>query len=153
MVMKAVPWIIITCLLSACIAAPTPQPTATTALPSVLVSADNSFLPEPGDANLTQAGVELESINLVERVDMNPVRVEVDFIGSLPTTCNQLRMEVGLPNEQYQINIKIYSIVKPDPKCEQVLQQFSKSILLGVYSNGRYTVWVNGGLVGDFVVY
>lgn len=151
--MKTIQWMILAGLLSACIATPTPEPTAAVALPSVLVSADNPFLPEEGDANLTQAGVEIESINLVERVDMNPTRVEVDFIGSLPTTCNQLRMEVGLPNEQYQINIKIYSVVKPDPKCEQVLQQFSKSILLGVYSNGRYTVWVNGGLVGDFVVY
>jgi hypothetical protein len=151
--MKTIQWIILAGLLSACIAAPTPEPTTAVALPSVLVSADNPFLPEEGDANLTQAGVEIESINLVERVDMNPTRVEVDFIGSLPTTCNQLRMEVGLPNEQYQINIKIYSVVKPDPKCEQVLQQFSQSILLGVYSNGRYTVWVNGGLVGDFVVY
>jgi hypothetical protein len=151
--MKIIPWIIFASLLTACIAAPTSEPTSTAALPSVLVSADNPFLPEAGDANLTQAGVEIESINLVERVDLNPTRVEVDFIGSLPTTCNQLRMEVGLPNEQYQININIYSTVKPDPKCEQVLQQFSKSILLGVYSNGRYTVWVNGGLVGDFVVY
>ena len=140
-------------LLSACIAAPTPEPTTTIVPPSVLVSADNPYVPQPGDANLTQAGVEVESINLIERVDMEPVRVEVDFIGSLPTTCNQLRMEVDLPNEQYQINIKLYSVVKPDPKCEQVLRQFSASLLLGVYSSGRYTVLINGGLIGDFVVY
>ena len=151
--MRPLHWIISAALLSACIAIPTAEPTATAALPSVLVSADNSYLPQPGDANLTQAGVEIESINLVERVDMDPIRVQVDFSGSLPTTCNQLRMEVGLPNAQYQIDIKMYSVVKPGPKCEQVLQQFSASVLLGQYSNGRYTVLVNGGLVGDFVVY
>ena len=140
-------------LLSACIAVPTPEPTATVASPSVLISADNSYAPQPGDANLTQASVVISSINLIERVDLNPVRVEVDFAGSLPTTCNQLRMEVGLPNQQYQINIKLYSIVKPEPKCEQVLQQFEANVMLGVYSAGRYTVLINGGTVGDFVVY
>jgi hypothetical protein len=151
--MKIFHWVFFASLLSACVAIPTPEPTATISLPYVLVSADNPYSPQAGDANLTQAGVELESVNLIERVDMNPVRVEVDFSGSLPTTCNQLRMEVGLPNEQYQIDIKLYSVVKPDPKCEQVLWQFSTSILLGVYSNGRYTVLINGRAVGDFVVY
>lgn len=140
-------------LLSACIAAPTAEPTATVVPPSILVSADNPYIPQPGDANLTQAFVEISSVNLLERVDLNPVRVEVGFLGSLPTTCNQLRMEVGLPNEQYEINIKVYSVVKPDPNCQQVLQQFETTVLLGVYSNGRYTVFINGGIIGDFLVY
>lgn len=146
-------YIIYIALLSACIAAPTAEPTPTVVPPSILVSADNPYNPQPGDANLTQAIVELTSVNLVERVDLDPVRVEVGFLGSLPTTCNLLRMEVGLPNEKYEINIKVYSVVKPDPKCEQVLQQFETTVLLGVYSNGRYTVFINGGIVGDFLVY
>jgi hypothetical protein len=58
-----------------------------------------------------------------------------------------------LPDDQYQINIIAYTIVKPGPKCEQVLQQFEASILLGVYTPGRYLVLINGGPVGDFVVY
>lgn len=151
--MKNKSWILLLCLLSSCIAVPTPKPTATISIPSVLVSADNAYLLQPDEATLTRAGVEISSISLIERVELNPVRVEVDFLGSLPTTCNQLRMEVGLPDNQYQININMYSIVKPGPKCEQVLQQFEANVLLGVYSPGRYTVLVNGGLVGDFVVY
>jgi hypothetical protein len=140
-------------LLSACIAVPTAEPTATISVPSVLVSADNAYLLKPDEATLTRGGVEISSVGLIERVELDPIRVEVDFLGSLPTTCNQLRMEVGLPNDQYQININVYSIIKPGPKCEQVLQQFEANILLGVYSAGRYTVLVNGGTVGDFVVY
>jgi len=151
--MKKIYWLILTSLLSACITVPTPEPTPTSAPPSVLVSADNPYIPQSSDSNLTQGNVEVSSVSLIERVDLNPTRVEVNLIGSLPTTCSQLRMEVGLPNEQYQIDIKLYSVVKPDPKCEQVLQQFEASVLLGVYSNGRYTVSINGGLVGDFIVY
>src|SRR5688500_5559932 len=98
--MKKMYWLILTSLFSACIALPTPEPTPTIVPPSVLVSADNPYYPQPSDANLTQAVVELSSVSLLERVDLNPVRVEVGFIGSLPTICNQLRMEVELPNEQ-----------------------------------------------------
>jgi hypothetical protein len=146
-------FIVLAGLLSACIPTSTPEPTATITVPSVLASADNAYNLQPGEDNLARAGVEISSVSLIERVELNPIRVEVDFLGSLPTTCNQLRMDVGLPNAQYQINIDLYSVVKPGPKCEQVLQQFEASILLGVYSAGRYTVFVNGGRVGDFVVY
>lgn len=139
--------------LSGCLAAPTPEPTPTPAPPAVLVSADNPYIPQPEDANLTKAEVIVSSTSLIERFDLTPTRVEVDVTGSLSTTCNQLRMEVGLPDAQYQINIKLYSVVKSGAKCEQVLQQFEASVLLGVYSNGRYTVFINGGRLGDFVVY
>jgi hypothetical protein len=132
---------------------PTPEPTPTITSPSVLISADNQYRLQAGEETLTRGGVEFSSVSLIERVDLNPIRVEVNFIGSLPTTCNQLRLEVGLPDDQYQINITAYSIVKSGPKCEQVLQQFEATILLGVYSPGRYVVLINGGPVADFVVY
>lgn len=152
--MRATHWIVLASLLSACIPTPTPAPVATIpSVPAVLVSADNIYNLQPNEENLLRAGVEISSVSLIERVDLDPIRVEVDFLGSLPTTCNQLRMEVGLPNDQYEININLFSVVKPGPKCEQVLQQFEASILLGVYSAGRYNVLINGGMVGDFVVY
>jgi hypothetical protein len=152
--MRYLHWIAFTGLLTACVTAPTPAPTPTTITrPSVLVSADNPYTLQPGEETLTRAGVEVSSVSLIERVDLNPIRVEVNFLGSLPTTCNQPRMEIGLPNDQYEINIVLYSVVKSGPKCEQVLQQFEANILLGVYSAGRYTVFINGGRVGDFVVY
>ncbi|MFN8411409.1 MAG: hypothetical protein U0Z26_03375 [Anaerolineales bacterium] len=141
-------------LLSACVTAtPAPEPTPTIVPPSVLVSADNAYGPLPTDASLRQAGVVLSSVNLIERTDLNPSRVELDFLGSMPSTCNQLRIEVGLPNEQYQIFVTIYSLVNTKIKCDNVFQLFDASVLLGVYSPGRYTVWVNGGQVGDFVTY
>lgn len=151
--MRYIGWIVFSILLTACVAVPVPEPTPTITRPSVLVSADNPYALQPGEETLTRAGVEVSSVSLIERVDLDPIRVEVNFLGSLPTTCNQPRMEIGLPNDQYEINIILYSVVKAGSKCEQVLQQFEANILLGVYSSGRYTVLINGGMVGDFIVY
>jgi hypothetical protein len=151
--MRYIHWIVLAVLISGCIPTPTPQPTVPIPPPSVLISADNPYLLQPDEETLTRGGVEMSSVSLIERVDINPVRVQVNLLGSLPTTCNQLRLEVGLPDDRYQINIIAFTIVKPGPKCEQVLQQFEASILLGVYSPGRYLVLINGGAVGDFVVY
>ena len=140
-------------LLSACITSPTPVPTVTASEPFVLKSADNPYAPKAEDANLQIGGVELTSLNLSEQVENTPVRVELRFTGSLPRACNELRIDVGTPNDEYQILVTVYSLVDIKIECENVFQQFEASVLLGVYSAGRYTVWVNGSLVGDFVTY
>ena len=139
--------------LTACLAA-RPQPsTPTIPPPSVLVSADNPFGAQPGDASLRRTSLVINSINLNERVDLDPTRVEVGLSGSLPNTCSQLRVEVSLPDSRYQISIEAYSVTNPSQPCDNVLRQFDARVLLGVYSAGRYTVWVNQGKVGDFVTY
>jgi hypothetical protein len=151
--MKKTVFVILTLILSACIVPPTVVPTATASLPYIIKAADNPYAPRPEDASLQIGGVELTSIDLAEQVESTPVRVELRFLGSLPRTCNELRIDVAPPNDQFQILVKIYSLVDTKIKCENVFQQFGASVLLGVYSTGRYTVWVNGGLIGDFVTY
>jgi hypothetical protein len=47
----------------------------------------------------------------------------------------------------------VYSLMNPDINCDNVFQQFEADVLLGVYSPGRYTVWINNGLIGDFIIY
>ena len=98
-------------------------------------------------------GVVLTSIGLAEQAESTPVRVRLNLLGSLPRACNELRMEVVYPNEQYQIFVEVYSLANPNVECENVFQQFEATVLFGVYSAGRYTVWVNNELVGDFVSY
>ena len=110
-------------------------------------------MPKTEDLNLKQDGVILTSLDLSERYDLTPIRAEFHVLGSMPTTCSQLRIKVGPPNNKYQINIEIYSISISLPKCENVFQQIDAVILLGVYSAGQYTVWVNDGYVGDFSSY
>ncbi len=139
--------------LTSCLSTPTPEPTSTSSGPIILVAEDNPFAPEAGDASLTLTGVILTSINLTERTDLDPVRVELNLFGSLPSVCNELRVETRPPNDQYQILVDVYSVVNPNLNCENVFQQFEASVLFGVYSPGRYTVWVGGGMIGDFVVY
>ena len=98
-------------------------------------------------------GVVLTSLDLAEQADSVPVRVNLILLGSLPRTCDELRIDVAHPDEQYRIVVKVYSLVGTNVKCENVFQQFEAAVLLGVYSAGRYNVWVNNELVGDFVSY
>jgi hypothetical protein len=41
-------------------------------------------------------------------------------------------------------------VVDPDLVCIQVVEPFDKSIDLGTYPGGHYTVWVNGEMIGEF---
>lgn len=149
--MKQIHLIGIALLLSACFSTPAPAPTVTIAAPFIVASADNPYAPRAEDINKQIGGVILTSQNLAEQIESDPARVKLNISGSLPRACNELRMEVADPNEQYQIHVDVYSLVDPDVKCQNVFQQFEAAILLGVYSVGRYTVWVNNELVGDFV--
>ncbi|MDP1715319.1 MAG: hypothetical protein Q8L41_11310 [Anaerolineales bacterium] len=153
--MKRVHFLVITVFLSACAAlrAPTPTSTPTTVIPLILLVEENPYRPQLEDTSLSIAGIELTSINLLERFDLDPFRVQLRLSGSLPSVCNELRIEVAPPNENFQVVMEVYSLANPNIRCEHVLQQFEASILLGVYSTGRYTVWVNEGLVGDFIMY
>lgn len=137
---------------TACAATPTPEPAAAAA-PIVLAAEDNPYAPRPEDTALQRAGVLLTSLDLSDTTDLTPARVRLNLLGSLPSVCNELRVELSPPNDQYQIFIEVYSMVSPNLNCDNVFQQFEAGILFGVYSPGIYTVWINEGLIGDFVVY
>jgi hypothetical protein len=139
--------------LSACLAQPTPAPTATIRAPLVITAEENPHAPKPGDDQLNRTEVILTSINLSERTDLAPVRVQVNFLGSMPGACNELRLQVKPPDKEYRIFIEAYSLTDPKINCENVFQQFETNILLGEYSSGRYAVWVNDEFVGDFISY
>ncbi len=102
---------------------------------------------------MTIGGVTLTSISLSERFDLTPSRVVVRLLGSMPSVCNELRVEVNLPDAQGRIFMDVYSLINKDMDCDNVFQQFEATILLGTYSSGRYTIWINEGLIGDFVAY
>lgn len=151
--MKGFQFLVIATFLGACVALPTQVPTPTTAIPTMLLVEENPYRPQPEDASFRPAGIVLTSAGLLERFDLDPFRVELNLSGSLPSVCNELQVEVAPPNTNYQVFIEVYSMVNPKINCDNVFQQFEASILLGVYSTGRYTVWVNENLVGDFITY
>jgi hypothetical protein len=151
--MKRVALLSLAFILAACAEAPAAEPTATAAGPIILVAEENPYAPKPGDTSLQRAGLILTSIDLSDRTDLTPARVGLHILGSLPSICHELRMEMSPPNRQYQIFIEVYSVVNLNLDCENVFQQFEADILFGMFSPGRYTVWMNKGYIGDFIVY
>ncbi len=144
---------ILAVLIGACAPVSTTEP-APTAVPPYRITADeNPYAPMPEDLGFRQAGVIITSASLSERLELTPIRANLNLLGSMPSSCNQLRANIEPPNEFFQIFVEVYSVVDPSLKCENVFQQFSGDILLGVYTPGRYTIWVNDELVGDMLSY
>jgi hypothetical protein len=151
--MKKTLFLLLILILSACAAQPTQEPTPTISVPYVLKQGENPYAPKDGDLSLKQDGVILTSLSLSERYDLTPTRAELHIFGSMPSVCSELRIKVNPPNIDYQISIEIYSVADPKLNCENVFQQVDTSILLGAYSEGQYTVWVNENLVGSIASY
>jgi hypothetical protein len=151
--MKQTIFLLLILMLSACISQPTQEPTPTISVPFVFKQEENAYAPRAEDLSLKQDGVTLTSLSLSERYDLTPLRSELHVLGSMPSVCSELRIKVNPPNIEYQISIEIYSVADPKLNCENVFQQVETTILLGAYSAGQYTVWVNDSYVGDIVSY
>ena len=151
--MKRFTFLIPLLMLAACIAIPAAEPTATTTIPIIIQVEENPYRSQSKDVGSKLAGAIVNNTSLVERFDLDPFRVELSISGSLPSVCNELRIDVAPPNTDYQIFIEVYSLINKDVNCDNVFQQFEANLLLGVYSDGRYTVWVNDAYAGDFITY
>ena len=132
---------------------PAPTPTPTASAPYVIRQEDNPYAPKFEDINMKQDGVILTSVSLSERYDPPPIRAELHVLGSMPSVCSELRIKVNPPNEQYQIRVEVYSVADLKLNCENVFQQFEVNVLLGEYSAGQYTVWINDILAGTIASY
>ena len=143
----------ITLLLNSCITQPSAEPRPTASGPIVIKLEENPYAPKPEDLSMTRAGVILTSLDLSELPDSTPLRSELTILGSMPSVCNELRIKVNPPDAAYKVHIEVYSIVNPNLNCENVFQQFETSILLGEYSAGQYSIWVNNSFVGEMVSY
>ena len=80
----------------------------------------------------------------------NPPQFLLSLKGSLPDPCHQLRVAVHPPDEQMHINVEVYSLVEPGKVCTQVLKYFEAEIMLGSYPTGKYFLYLNGELLGEF---
>ncbi|MBK6791235.1 MAG: hypothetical protein IPG80_01550 [Anaerolineales bacterium] len=140
-------------LISACVPIPTPEPTPTAAPPYRITPNENPFEPKIEDTGRQTASVTLTSVGFSESYGFTPPRAVLALVGYMPSVCNELRVNINPPDEQYRIFVEVYSLINPDVECDNVFQQFETSILLGTYSPGRYYVWINDALAGDFVSY
>jgi hypothetical protein len=150
--MRAVLLLVAACLLAGCITLPA-EPTPTAAPPYRITPDENPFEPQIEDVGRQIATVTITSVSLSERYEFSPPRSMISLVGYMPSVCNELRVNINPPDEEYNVFIEVYSLIDPDTECDNVFQQFETSILLGTYSSGRYSVWVNNSLAGDFVSY
>jgi hypothetical protein len=151
--MKRTLFLLLILIVSACTTQPTQEPTPTASTPFVLKQEENPYAPKTGDLSLKEDGVTLTSLSLSERYDLTPIRAELHILSSMPSVCSELRIKVNPPNVEYQISIEIYSVADPKQNCENVFQQIETTILLGTYSAGQYTIWVNDIFVGSIASY
>jgi hypothetical protein len=79
-----------------------------------------------------------------------PMQVKLEVTGNLPTPCHHLRATVSKPDNQNRIHVEIYSLTDPDVICIQVLEPFEERLSLGSFTDGSYTVWINGEQVEEF---
>ncbi len=140
-------------MLVSCTTLPTPEPTATAVVPYRITPDENPFAPRLADVNWQIATVTIVSVGLSEQYEFSPPRAMLSLVGYMPSVCNELRVSINPPDEDFNLYVDVYSLINPDVQCDNVFQQFETSILLGTYSPGRYAVWVNDVLMGDFVSY
>lgn len=81
-----------------------------------------------------------------------PVQIEIVIRGALPTPCASLEWSVEAPDDQGRILVEAFSLQNPDLACVQVLEEIEERLPIGSYSQGSYSVWLNGELVGEFDV-
>ncbi|MBL8099706.1 MAG: hypothetical protein JNK81_11015 [Anaerolineales bacterium] len=139
--------------ISACSVIPTPEPTATAPAPYRITPDENVYAPRTEDLGKQIAGVTITAVSLSEKYEYTPPRAMLNILGYMPSVCNELRVEINPPDESFRVFIEVYSLINTNINCDNVFQQFEANILFGYYSAGRYTVWINNALVGDFVSY
>ncbi len=96
-----------------------------------------------------QSNVSIEKAQIL-LLESFPVQVLLHLEGYKPTPCHTLQWEVSGPNAQGRIDVEIRAVIEPEALCIQVVEHFEARIPLGDYTQGAFTVLVNGEQVGAF---
>jgi len=136
--------------LAGCSLLPSAGTTPTPTQPTLNIP-PSGYEPQPDDDKLSPGEVFLEldqsSLAIMESY---PIQVNAILNGNLSDPCHQLRVVVAPADADNRINLKVYSLVDPAETCLAVLQPFSATIPLGSYADGKYSVYVNDELLGEF---
>ena len=111
-------------------------------------SMQDDILPRASDKQLKQSKVYIEGSEII-LMETYPVQAQIHIWGNLPTPCNKLRASVQEPDEEKRIHVMVYSVVNPDTMCIQVIAPFDINVPIGNYTEGNFTVWLNGEKVGE----
>lgn len=105
--------------------------------------------PLSGEEKMTKGQVYLDK-NEVTVLETDPVQAGLLLVGSLPTPCHYLRVNMTAPDAENKIALEVFSLADPAAVCVQVLQPFETTVNLGSFAAGSYTIWVNGLQVGEY---
>lgn len=133
-------------------ASPSPQAPGTVEPPASSEPAGTmpTATPSPGAGSPTQLGpVYIDQAELV-LLESFPVQVRLELHGSLPNPCSELVWQVEPPDEQGRIQVQAYSQQESELACIQVLQPLEETIPVGDFTQGKFSVWLNGELIGEF---
>lgn len=107
------------------------------------------FPPGPNDAALAQSKFFVDSAQLLPDLDQ-PGATALMMEGSLPTPCNQLRVQLSGPDTENRIRVNVYSVIEKDKICTQVLEPFEgKTAVIDGLPAGTYPVLVNSQPIGE----
>ncbi|MEW6094608.1 MAG: hypothetical protein AB1531_11665 [Chloroflexota bacterium] len=110
---------------------------------------ENPYAPRPGDDALMRGEVYLDLAEILV-MESYPVQISLHLAGNLPNPCHELRLVVGEPNSENQIEIEAYSLADPMTICVAMLEPFDINLNLGSFPSGHYIVLVNGEQIGTF---
>ena len=122
-------------------------PAPETVEPSPVPEGSESFAPKPSDEEKIRGEAMVEEVNIRKVADLDEYLLDIN--GMLPTSCHELRIVSLPPDEESRIEVNVYSVLSVDSVCTQVLEPYEATISLGVYTDGKYNVWINGEKAGD----
>ena len=107
--------------------------------------------PSEEDKPAAQDAVSIEQTQIL-LLESFPVQVMLELEGYMPTPCHTLQWEVSEPDAQRRIEVEVWAVVESEVLCIQVVERFEQRIPLGDYTEGAFSVWVNGERVGTFEI-
>jgi hypothetical protein len=112
----------------------------------------NFYPPAQDDARMQRGNFFFEAATLRPR-GSEPGTADLFVEGTLPTPCNQVRVNVNAPDANNRIVVELYSVSDPDMMCIQVIEPFAGQVAtLGGYPTGTYPVVIGDQTVGELVV-
>ncbi|HKZ43880.1 MAG TPA: hypothetical protein VJZ78_02465 [Anaerolineales bacterium] len=109
----------------------------------------NAYSPQPIDSSKIRGNFMMDksTLNIMESY---PIQVSLSLSGSLPTPCHELRVDISQPDQQFKIQIEVYTVLDPEMMCAQVIKPIEVTIPMGSFPTGKYSVWINGDQIGEF---
>jgi len=101
----------------------------------------------PIDLRQTRDPVTLDGIQIVDMVS-SASGYGLRLMGTMPTACHQLKIDIDEPNSKGEIHVSVYAIAEPGQICIQIIAEFDQTVPLNTYDPQVHSIYVNGESIG-----